>query len=225
MIEVNLHPSGGKKRGKKGGGLSGLSFEMPDFGDVQILETVRSDPWNAAMIASFIVVPVVVLFLWLGQRSEAQDLQSQLDEALADSAEVADQLALNDSLSQRRQQIRSRVRVVRQLDQNRYVWPHLLDEISAALPRDAWLDAIKQQSPLPDLQVQVMGIAGNPLIVTDYVRNLEQSPYIGQVQIVGTSKQVEDGVATQSFTLNVAYARPPQGRQQRTAMAGREGGS
>ena len=166
-----------------------------------------------------------MLFLWLGQRSEAQELQSQLDEALADSAQLAEQMALNDSLSQRRQQIRSRVRVVRQLDQNRYVWPHLLDEISAALPRDAWLDAIRQQSPLPVLQVQVMGIAGTPLIVTDYVRNLERSPYIGQVQIVGTSKQVEDGVSTQSFTLDISYSRPPQGPQQRTAMAAGEGGS
>lgn len=224
MIEVNLHPSGGRKRRKKGGGLSGLSFEMPDFGDVRILETFRTDPWNAAMIASFIVVPAAVIFLWLGQRSEAQALQQRLDQALADSAELAEQLALNDSLSERRAQIRSRVRVVRELDQNRYVWPHLLDEISAALPRDAWLDAVKQQAPLPNLQVQVMGIAGTPLVVTDYVRNLERSPYIGQVQIVGTSKQVQEGVATQSFTLNVSYSRPGRGQPQRTALAGGGGG-
>lgn len=219
MIEVNLHPSGGKKRRKKGGGFSGFSFETPDLGNVRLLETVRSDPWNAALIASFIVVPVAVLFLWLGQRSEAQDLDARLEEALADSVELAEQMALNDSLSQRRSQIRSRVQVVRQLDQNRYVWPHLLDEISAALPRDAWLDAIQQQSPLPNLQVQVMGIAGTPLVVTDYVRNLERSPYIGEVQIVGTSKQVEDGVSTQSFTLHVGYTRPPQDQQRRTALA------
>lgn len=219
MIEVNLHPSGGKKRRKKGGGVSGIKLEMPDFGDVRLVETMRTDPWNAALIVSFIVVPLVVLFMWLGQRSQAQQLQSQLEEAQADSVRLAEQMALNDSLSQRRAEIRSRVQVVRQLDQNRYVWPHLLDEISAALPRDAWLDALRQQSPLPDLQVQVMGIAGTPLIVTDYVRNLEQSPYIGEVQIVGTSKQMEDGVSTQSFTLNVRYERPPERQQQRAALA------
>ena len=223
MIEVNLHPSGGRKRRKKRGGLSGLSLEMPDLGNVRILETFRTDPWNAAMIASFILVPVVVIFLWLGQRSEAQELQRRLDQALADSAELAEQLALNDSLTERRALIRSRVQVVRNLDQNRYVWPHLLDEISAALPRDAWLDAVSQQAPLPNLQVQVQGIAGTPLVVTDYVRNLERSPYIGQVQIVGTSKQVREGVSTQSFTLNVSYVRPTRGQPQRTALAGGEG--
>lgn len=223
MIEVNLHPSGDKKRRKKGGALSGLSFEMPDFGDVRVLDSFRDDPWNVAMLAAFILVPLVVLFLWFNQRSEAQDLQARLDEALADSARLAELTAVNDSLSERRAEIRSRVQVVRQLDQNRYVWPHLLDEIAAALPRDAWLDAVKQQSPLPDLQVQVMGIAGTPLVVTDYVRNLERSPYIGEVQIVGTSKQVDDGVATQSFTLNVSYTRP--GPQERTALAAGRGGS
>lgn len=225
MIEVNLHPSGGKKRRKRGGGLSDLSIDLPDMGNVRVLESFRSDPWNAAMIASFILVPLVVLAMWLTQRSEAESLQSRLDEALADSARLAELAAVNDSLTERRALIRSRVRVVRQLDQNRYVWPHLLDEISAALPRDAWLDAIQQQAPLPDLQVQVMGIAGTPLIVTDYVRNLERSPYIGDVQIVGTNKEVQDGVSTQSFTLTVSYTPPREDRQgQQTALAAGGGG-
>lgn len=220
MIDVNLHPSRARKRRKRRRGLSGLSFEMPDFGNVAVLDTFRGDPWNAAMIASFIVVPVVVIFLWLQQRSEAEELQARLDGALADSARLAEQLALNDSLTRRRAQIRSRIQVVRQLDQNRYVWPHVLDEISAALPRDAWLDAVRQQSPLPDLQVQLTGIAGTPLVVTDYVRNLERSPYVGEVQIVGTSKQMEDGVATQAFTLNISYVTPRQGQPQTALAAG-----
>ena len=219
MIEVNLHPSGKKKRRKKGGVLSGLSLEMPDFGNVRFLETLRTDPWNAAMIASFILVPLVVIFLWLGQRSRDEELQARLDDALADSAQLAEQLALNDSLTRRRAEIRSRVEVVRQLDRNRYVWPHVLDEVSAALPREAWLDAVTQQTGLPNLQVQVMGIAGTPLVVTDYVRNLERSPYIGEVQIVETSKQMEDGVSTQAFTLNLTYASPSAGAAGRTAMA------
>lgn len=218
MIEVNLHPSGGKKRRKKGGGVSGIKLEMPDFGDVRLLETVRSDPWNVAMIVSFVVVPLAVLFLWLGQRSEAEELQSRLDEALADSARLAELTAVNDSLSERRAQIRSRVQVVRQLDRNRYVWPHLLDEISAALPREAWLSNIQQQSPLPDLQVQLMGVAGRPLVVTEFVRRLEQSPYVGDVQIVATNKQMTDGVSTQAFTLNVTYSQAGDGSS-RTAMS------
>lgn len=219
MIEVNLHPSSQRKRRKKGGVLSGLSLEMPDVGNVRVLETFRSDPWNAVMIVSFIVVPIVVIFLWLNQRSRAEELEARLDRAKADSVQLAEQLALNDSLTERRAELRSRVGLVRQLDQNRYVWPHLLDEISAALPREAWLDAVSQQTPLPSLQVQLMGVAGTPLVVTDYVRNLERSPYIGEVQIVGTSKQMEDGVSTQAFTLNVSYTSPSGGSARQTAIA------
>lgn len=219
MIEVNLHPASQRKRRKKRGLLSGLSLEMPDLGNLRVLETFRTDPWNAAMIASFIIVPIVVIFLWLNQRSRAEELEARLDQAQADSVQLAEQLALNDSLTQRREEIRSRIELVRQLDQNRYVWPHLLDEISAALPREAWLDAVSQQTPLPGLRVQLMGIAGTPLVVTDYVRNLERSPYIGEVQIVGTNKQMEDGVSTQAFTLNVSYRSPSGGSAGQTAIA------
>lgn len=219
MIEVNLHPSGGKKRRKKRSRFSGLSLDLPDVGNVRLLESARSDSWNVAMIAALILVPLAVVFLWLGQRSEARNLESRLDEALADSVRLAELTALNDSLTERRAEIRSRVRMVRQLDQNRYVWPHLMDEISAALPREAWLDAISQQSPLPGLQVQLTGIAGTPLVVTDFVRNLERSDYISEVQIVGTNKEIQDGVSTQAFTLNVSYRNPPGDEEQRAALA------
>lgn len=207
MIEVNLHPSGDRKRRKKGGG-SGIDISMPDFGDVQILDSIRSDPWNAAFIGALVIVPLLVLGLWLGQRSEEQQLQSRLDEALADSARLADLRALSDSLTEREQEIRQRIQLVRELDQNRYVWPHLMDELAAALPSSAWVRAVKQQSPLPNLQVQVLGTAGTPLVITDFVRNLERSPYLRDVQIVGTNKQMVDGVSTQAFTLNMRYQSP-----------------
>jgi Tfp pilus assembly protein PilN len=205
MIEVNLHPSGEKKRRKKGGLFSGVDLGMPDFGDIEILDSIRAEPWNAAFIASLVIVPLIVGVLWFTQRSSEQELESRLDTALADSARLADLRALSDSLTERRTEIRSRIELVRGLDQNRYVWPHLMDEVASALPSSAWLQGVTQQSPLPGLQVQVEGTAGTPLVITDFVRNLESSPYIRDVQIVGSSKEIIDGVSTQSFTLNLRY--------------------
>lgn len=222
MIEVNLHPSGDKKRRKKGGGLSGIEVGLPDFGDVEILESIRSDPWNAAFIGSLVIVPLLVLGLWLGQRSESQQLQERLDSALADSARLADLRALTDSITSRRAEIRDRVQLVRELDGNRYVWPHLMDQVAAALPSNAWIESVSRRSPLPDLSVQLEGTAGTALVITDFVRNLESSAYVEGVQIVGSQRQMEDGVSTQSFTLNVKYgAREAGSSGSRTALAGR----
>lgn len=222
MIEVNLHPSGEKQRRSKGGLFSDFDFEMPELGGGAIAETFRSEPYKAACLTALLIVPLALGALWYTQRSHAQELESRLDEARADSARLADLRQLSDSLTARRKEIRQRVQLVRGLDQNRFVWPHLMDEISAALPQRAWLRGFKQQSSLPDLRLQLMGTAASPLVITDFVRNLEGSPFIGDVQIVGSNKQREGGVATQSFVLNLSYSPAPRG-ELRTAPVARGG--
>lgn len=223
MIEVNLHPSG-ERKGRKKGGLSGVEFEMPDLGDISLVETFRSEPHRGIFTVLVVLVPLLVGFLWWNTRSRAQDLEAQLEEARSDSARLADLRVLSDSLTQRREQIRGRIQLVRGLDEDRFVWPHLMDEVATALPSAAWLRGFKQQSDLPDLRLQVMGTAARPLIITRFVRNLEQSPFIGDVQIVGSNKQMREGVSTQSFVLNLTYSAPPRSAVRRAPVAASTGG-
>lgn len=203
MIEINLHPTGGQKR-KRGRKRRSLQLPSPAR-----LGALREDPWKAGLVAVFIVVPLCILGLWLLQRSRAADLQDRLDAATADSARLAELRVLSDSLRDRKQAVQARVQLVEQLDHNRFVWPHLLDEISGAVPNLAWLTAIKQQSGLPHVQVQLLGVAANPLIVTRFVHNLERSPYLTNVQIVSTQAQQVQGLTAQNFTLTVDYRSPP----------------
>lgn len=210
MIEVNLHPEG-KKRGRraKAGLVSGVRQRLEGMGDVELLESLRSDPWNAAFVATLVVSVALGLFLWMGQRSHAAELQERLDAAMSDSTRLSELGALSDSLMERRRRIEERVELVAGLDRNRYVWPHLMDEISAALPDAAWLETIKRRGGLPGLEVQLMGTAATPLVVTDFVRTLEASPYIGQVEIVTAARKVSGGISSHEFTLDLRYTPPP----------------
>lgn len=220
MIEVNLHPSAEQKgRGGKSG-FSGFDFEMPDLGGFSPVETFRSEPHKAIFMVAVVVVPLAAALLWLDQRSDAGELEGRLEEARADSTRLADLRELSDSLTERRREIRDRIDLVRTLDENRFVWPHLMDEIARALPQQAWLRGLKQQGDLPDLELQVMGTASRPLVITEFVRNLEQSPYVGDVQIVGSNRQMSGGVSTQSFVLNVTYSSPPRSAVRRTVVGG-----
>lgn len=223
MIEVNLHPSA-KKKGRGGkSAFSGIDFEMPDFGGFSPVETFRSEPHRAICTVVLVVVPLAAGLLWFQQSSRAGDLETRLEEARQDSTRLADLRELSDSLTARRQEIRDRVELVRNLDDNRFVWSHLLDEVAQALPQRAWLRGLKQQGQLPDLELQIMGTAARPLVITEFVRNLEQSPFVGDVQIVGSNRQMSDGVSTQSFVLSVMYSPPPESAVRRTAVTG--GGS
>lgn len=218
MIEVNLHPSGEKKRRKTRGFLPDVDFQMPDLGAGGLVQAARSEPWKVACVAVLLVVGLVVGALWFSQRSAFDRVETRLEEAREDSARLADLRQLSDSLTKRQNQIRSRVRLVEQLDRNRFVWPHLMDEIAGALPSRAWLQTLRKQGSLPNLGIQILGTAARPLVVTDFVRNLEQSPYISDVQIVGTNKEQSGGLTVQSFTLDAVYSPPPETAVERVAV-------
>lgn len=207
MIEVNLHPDRGKaaRRGVKlslPAALSRSRSTRPKSGGGD------RDVWTMMAIAVPVLVALVVGWLWFSQRTERSDLEARMTDAVADSARLADLRSLSDSLSQRNRRIGERVELVRSFDEGRFVWPHLLDEISRALPAYTWLTLVRRSAPLPNLEVQVDGLAANALAITRFVRNLQDSPYIGNVRIMGSQQRIVDGVSAQAFQLMVFYETP-----------------
>jgi len=203
MIEVNLHPEGSKRR-RKGRRLPKAPGWLKSAGSGD-----GRDPWLIAAVAIPALVLLVVGWLWLSQRNERGVLDDRIAEAVEDSTRLADLRALSDSLMAREAQIRERLDLLRGLDDGRFVWPRLLDEFSRALPDYAWLTSIRLASGLPDLQVQIDGMAANPLAVTAYVRGLQESPFIGEVRILGSQEQNLEGFSAHTFKLVVAYSEPP----------------
>jgi Tfp pilus assembly protein PilN len=202
MIEVNLHPEGSKRRRRARGLPSAPGWLKRGAGDGR-------DPWLTAAIAVPAIVLLLIGWLWMSQRGERGGLEDRLAEAVEDSARLSDLRALSDSLMSREAQIRERLDLIQGLDDGRFVWSHVLDEVSRALPDYAWLTALRQSSPLPDLQVLVDGMAANPLAITAFVRRLQESPFVGDVRILGSQEQALEGFSAHSFKLIVGYEAPP----------------
>ncbi len=214
MIEVNLHPAGPKARRRRAAAPSLPAWTRPGRGGGG-----ERDPWTVAAIAIPAVALLAIAGMWLSQRSREADLEASIAEAVADSTRLADLRALSDSLAARERTIRERLELVRGLDEGRYVWPHLLDEVSRALPEYTWLTAIRVSTPLPDLSVQVDGLAANPLAITRFVRNLQESPFVSGVTIVGSQQQLVDNVAAQAFKVLVRYTDPSDASVRTMAVA------
>lgn len=202
MIEVNLLPESQRKGARRKAKGPGRARRLPRV-------PLGKDPWTTALLVAAVLVPILILAMWLVQRAEARGLEERLVRATAESTRLADLRAISDSLTGRQRLIRERVALVQRLDGNRFVWPRMMDEISRALPQFAWLTNLRQVAPLPDVAVQIQGMAANPLTITEFVRNLQASPFIADVRIVGSQQQeVEEGLAVQAFTLVATYRRP-----------------
>lgn len=204
MIEVNLLPGEHKR-------ASGASRKRRPSLNLSLDGlSLGKDPWTLGLGIAALVIPAVILGLWLTQRSATAELEERLEAATADSARLADLRAVSDSLTARQELIRERVALVEQLDRGRFIWPHIMDEVSRALPELAWLMNVRELSATPEVTFQLQGMAARPLVITEFVRNLEASAYVSEVRIMGSQRQQLEGeLAVQAFTLNVRYRRPP----------------
>jgi type IV pilus assembly protein PilN len=206
LIEVNLLPGGGK-RAKKGGGGPGFKLKLPQIGGLP------TDKWVLSAGAIAVVALGLIAYLFLNTRSAREEEQVLLDEQVQDSARFADLIARTQLLTARRDSIAQRVGIIQQIDQNRFVWAHILDEVSRALPEYTWLTELSQVSNDP-ISVRLTGQAGNNFALTVFMEALETSPFLQNVTLIqsnqefagqGTSAQQ----VVQGFILEVAYVPPP----------------
>ena len=203
MIEVNLLP-GGKKRAKKG---PSLSFKVPS------IEAVPKDPWILGSASVVLVAVVVSGFLYLTTSSRQEELTVSIEIAVADSIRYFDLIQQNNALNARRDSIAQRVGIIQEIDGDRYVWPHIMDEVARNLPDYTWLIELIQVSPGEPLRFRISGQAGNNFAVTQFMENLEASLFIRNVDLVSTEQEVvaRGGInrIVHRFELEAEYERPP----------------
>jgi Tfp pilus assembly protein PilN len=205
LIEVNLHP-GGKRRGARG---PKLSISVPSLGGL------GRDRW--VLGSTVVVVATAALCGWLftsiGGRTT--ELQLQIEQARADSTRYADLIQQNESLLARRDSIAQRVQIIQEIDGDRYVWAHIMDEVARALPEYTWLTELLQVSLGDEVEFRITGMAGNTFALTQFLENLEASPFIRDVRLSRTDQVVEElgegGVrrAVYEFVLEALFDRPP----------------
>jgi type IV pilus assembly protein PilN len=205
LIEVNLLP-GGKKRSSGGRGIS-LSGRLPSFS----LGGGSRDPYTVFAVIAGVAALLAMGWLFLGVRSDREETQVSLDEAVQDSVRFADIIERTNQLTARRDSIAQRVEIIQQIDADRFVWPHILDEISRGLPDYTWLREIAQVGTDP-LQVRLAGRAGSTFAITNFMRNLEASRFLRAVQMERAEQaqsEEDDQDIVYEFEFVVTFESPP----------------
>lgn len=222
MIEVNLLPGGKKRPGKGGGFKFGLSA----------LKAIPADP--------FIIGAVVVGLASVGlagwwytdlDRREA-DLALALEGEREDSIDYHDLIEKNNTLQARQDSVAQKVEIIQEIDADRYVWPHVLDEVARALPDFLWITALQQVSVGEFVEFRIDGRAGNNIAVTTFMASLEASPFVRSVRLISSEQALEvlpggDDQVVIVFTLEAAYEQPPFDLLETVPLfgAGADGGS
>jgi Tfp pilus assembly protein PilN len=209
MIEINLLP--GKKKKAAGAGLA-----LPDLGE--LLKSVK-DPMLIAALAAWAVVLPLAGYFFVTENGRVAALQQEFDTANTQARRF--QSVIREKRRQERllDSLQVELTAIRDIDADRYVWAHVMDEIAKALPDFTWLTSLEFiPAPAPDALDEEEGIVAKPPVVftisgrtadiyayTRFLRNLTNSPWITNVRPGQTSQVLEEERAVQEFSITATF--------------------
>lgn len=209
MITINLKP--GSRRTRTGSPFAG------GFSALKGIPARVKDPWPMAAI---IICGLTVLALaWVGisSASRRSSLETQMDAARAENRRYRAFLVEKRRAEAARDSVVIQIATIRSVDDDRYVWPHILDEITRAIPQFTWLTEVTTITPVATSDT--LGVFSQPVGVqlsgrtmdlqgfTRFMRQLEDSPWLSDVTMLSTQTVVDRGRAVTQFIVKANYDR------------------
>jgi Tfp pilus assembly protein PilN len=227
MIEINLLPGSGKKQRSTGFNFSAIAG--------QAVSRVK-DPFMIAAAVSIVAAVGAVGFLHLSQTQRATELTEREWRAVQDSTRYVAVLRERNRALAQRDSVQRQLEIIKTIDNDRFVWAHVMDEVSRALPPYTWLKSIVQTAtvappspapapapakrengklappppppPAPALKFQLAGNTVDIQALTRFMKLLESSPFVKNVTIAKAELVTLEGKEVQEFLLEAEYERP-----------------
>jgi Tfp pilus assembly protein PilN len=228
MISVNLRP--GTKRGKSGGASFAASLDR-----FKAIGSAVKDPIRLVAVVAWIGVAGFLGYTFMRTGTQLGELEPRLVQARAEHRRFQDFLQQKRKEELVRDSILSQIQTIQEVDSDRYVWPHIMDEVARALPPLTWLvnlsfvaappavslaaDTASVETGPPPVQVQLTGRTVDIQGYTRFMRQLEDSPWLGNITAISANTVVEQGRAVTAFVLSATYSKPPIDRVQTVPVA------
>ncbi len=148
MIEINLLPGARKQKRSRSAAFDFGAF----FGN--IAARVR-DPYLIAAVVSVVIALAAVGGMYLYQNHKMDALTEHSAKATQDSTRYASVIAQRHAAEEQRDSVVRQINVIRAIDGTRFIWPHILDEVSRALTPYTWLISLQQTSAVSALSPEI----------------------------------------------------------------------
>jgi Tfp pilus assembly protein PilN len=212
MIEINLLP--GKKRASPG---AGFKLRIPDF---RALLASVTNPWLLAARGAWVLVLVGAGALFVTSRARLAVLNSRLQAVQVEKQRFDAVIAQKRQSERMRDSLLAEITVIRRIDSDRYVWPHILDQVTKALPPYSWLTSISATSAAaspnappdtsanaaaPAVRFTVTGSTVDIQAYTTFLRQLAASPWFTEVVPASSQTVVEQDRPVTAFSVTARY--------------------
>ena len=211
MITINLRP--GQKRKRAGSPFAGVA------GRAKALGARVKDPLLLAAAAAWIGVVAWLGLVWTTNARQLHALTPRLEQVRVEHRRFKNFIAQKRHQELIRDSLVSQIGVIRTVDGDRYVWPHVMDEVARVLPPYTWLtemapvsaggasDSTDSTSTSHGLAFKITGRTVDIQAYTRFLRQLEASPWVEEVSPLSAMTVVENERPVTAFTLNARFHR------------------
>lgn len=214
MIEVNLLP--GRKVSR-----AGFSFSRIDVGAALAnLRASVKDPWLAAAIITWAALLGGGGGLFLMTRAKLASAEERLETVRSEKRRFDVVVAQKRQAERMRDSLQRELGVIQAIDADRYIWPHVLDQVVKALPPYTWLTNVSTTAPVATtgaplaadslgapaaLTVVVAGRTVDIQAYTTFLRQLAASPWFTDVTPQQSNTVIEADRPVTAFSVTMQY--------------------
>ena len=208
MITVNLRP-GQKRKAAAGGGADVMA-------GLKALGARVKDPYLVGSVAVFTGVVLWIGFMLISTNTAYSALGPKFEQAKEEHRRFDTLLKQKRRSEMIRDSLLSQIATIRGIDGNRYVWPHIFDEVAKALPPYTWLTLVTAMPPrplaegadstvVPALAFRLEGRTMDLQAYTRFLRQLEASPWVDGVSPMEAKTIIEKERAVTAFSIQAAF--------------------
>jgi Tfp pilus assembly protein PilN len=209
MITINLRP--GLKRKVAGGGKARFTA-----GAKELLGRVK-DPLLMGAAAVWVGVVLGLGWMFVSTGRQLSALTPRYEQARDEQRRFQQLLQQKRQAERIRDSLLRQITTIRTVDGDRYVWPHVLDEVTKALPAYTWLVTVNAIGSVAadtsdtaakrPVQFEITGRTVDIQAYTRFLRQLEASPWVENVTPMEARTLVEKERPVTGFTIRANFKR------------------
>jgi Tfp pilus assembly protein PilN len=203
MIEINLLPGSVKRTKRK----TGIALSAGPLANIKL---PKFDKFLGIAVGAWVVGIGLIAWMHLGGSGRLKAAEDAKQALTRDTAALNARIAENTAALAKQDTITQKLMVIQELDAGRYMWAHIFDEVSRALPEYTWLVSIMPaESGAGEETFRIDGRMGNAFALPKFIQQLEASPFLQNVTLKGSAPVVDNGKAVYSFQIEVSWEEPP----------------
>ncbi len=169
MIKVNLIPKEERRKvkAKKAIGLPKITLKG----------------WDVyASLVALVLSILLVLYLSFNYDKKIKKTKVDIQNAKIELEKLKPEVELVNSLENKQKDLNVLIDLVKNLNLNRSLMVHIIDEVNKCIPDYTWL----LEMSVSGNAISISGVTFSNLIVTQFMQNLENSDYISEVSLIET---------------------------------------